>query len=95
MCMYKVLIIIIFVSFIFFRNGDVRTKEEFLQQTPGQSWKRWAVQTVVVNPLYWSFNKLKQTIGYEQNDIDVLDNKEYVHIPAIKVTLLSIFFWSC
>ncbi|KAI5705645.1 hypothetical protein M8J75_000552 [Diaphorina citri] len=65
-------------------SGDVRTKEEFLKSTPGQSWKKWAVQTVVVNPLYWSFSKIKQTMGYEQNDVEVLDNKEYVHIPAIK-----------
>ncbi|KAL1461106.1 hypothetical protein WDU94_013037 [Cyamophila willieti] len=74
-------------------NGDVRTREEFLASTPGQSWKKWAVQTVVVNPLFWSFSKLKQTMGYETNDVEVLDNKEYIHIPAIKKkseSLLSI-----
>lgn len=74
-------------------NGDVRTKDEFLSSTPGQSWKRWAVQTVVVNPLSWSFSKLKQTMGYEQNHVEVFDNRDYVHIPAIKdksESLLSI-----
>lgn len=48
-----------------------------------QSWKNWAIQVMVANPLKWTVGKIKSTVISPVESSD----SAYIHLPTVKVRI--------
>lgn len=63
------------------KSGELRTLDDYMDKSTA-TWTGWAMNLLVKKPLYWSLNKIKESVTRTTSKDK---NIEYVHLPTVTV----------